>query len=199
MAASATHRRINEVLASAREELKAQLGVVRAEIALLAAEEQELTAALASLKADGPSSSATRGTGKRQSRSPASKAKAAKTTVRDADAKRSRKRGTSKSTAERTQELRVLLAEGPKSRSDLAAALKVSPARVQQLLASLGASVRSRPAPDKRSKLWSIQGASNGASGPNPQQRGGRRQAGRSSAAKPRARKAATAMSRMLL
>jgi DNA-binding MarR family transcriptional regulator len=57
-------------------------------------------------------------------------------------------------------ELHGVLADGPKSRSELAGALGVSPARVQQLLAELGGAVSSRPHPEQRQgKLWSLTGA----------------------------------------
>ena len=59
-------------------------------------------------------------------------------------------------------ELSQLLTEGAKSRKDLAAALKVSPARVQQLLNELGSSVSSQPDPNEpRAKLWSLNGHEN--------------------------------------
>lgn len=59
-------------------------------------------------------------------------------------------------------ELRGLLGEGPRSRNDLAAALNVSPARVQQLLAEFGSAVSSQPDPgQRRGKLWSLKGSAN--------------------------------------
>jgi hypothetical protein len=189
MAASTTRRKIDQVLASARKHLEAQLDVVRADMARLAAEERELTAALGNLAADGTSASLTGAPSKRQQRSPA-KSGTRRSTRRNRNRPR-RGDGASKSTAERMEEVRGLLVAGPKSRTDLAAALKVSPARVQQLLEGLGDSVTSRPDPDRRGKLWSIKGASTAASAAKPQR--GRRQAKRASAAKPRGPKAAAA------
>ncbi|MCA1680380.1 MAG: hypothetical protein LC777_16220, partial [Actinobacteria bacterium] len=76
---------------------------------------------------------------------------------------RGRTRGKTKSTADRVKQLEGLLAAGPKSRSDLAAALKVSPARVQQLLAQLGSAVSAQPHPElRRGKLWSLKAAGGG-------------------------------------
>ena len=61
--------------------------------------------------------------------------------------------------------MRALLADGPKSRGELAEALDVSPPRVQQLLAELGGAVSSRADPEQgRSRLWSLKGSANGAS-----------------------------------
>jgi len=180
MAASATRRKIDHVLAAARKELESQLGVVRAEIARLAAEEQELTMALANLKNDGSSSSSR-------------KAQATKRTVRSGNGRRARGRRTAtKSTAERVEQLRTLLADGPKSRNELAVALEVSPARVQQLLGELGSSVTSQPDGDKRAKLWSIKGASNDGNASRPKRGGrqpkngatGKRRSGKAAAAK---------------
>jgi hypothetical protein len=191
MAASATSRRIDEVLAAARKDLEAQLDTVRSEIARLAAEEQQLTATLASLQPNRSSSSGTPDGGGRRSSS--RNANSTKGKARSTGGRRARSRRTaSKPTAERLEELRALLASGPKSRTDLAAALKVSPARVQQLLGGLGTSVSSQPDGDKRGKLWSINDAGNGASAAKPRKRG-RRPAKGGAPAKPRARKAAAA------
>jgi hypothetical protein len=144
-------KKTDEVLASARRELKAQLAVVREELGRLTAEERALTEALSTL--DGKSTSS--------SSAAASSATAGPAPKRRTRGRRRRARGASKSTAERLEELQVLLADGPKSRNDLAAALKVSPPRVQQLLAELGGAVTSRPDPGQRQgKLWSL---SNGA------------------------------------
>ena len=145
MAASKT----DEVIAAARVELKAQLQVVREELTRVAAEEKALTKALSGL---------------------AGKADAAKPAPRAAGRKRGtgrrrRKRGPSKPTAQRVEELRALLAEGPKSRNELASALRVSAPRVQQLLAELGGSVSSQPHPERgQAKLWTLKGSANGAS-----------------------------------
>jgi len=191
-AASATRRKIDHVLAAARKELESQLGVVRAEIARLAAEEQELTMALANLKNEGSSSAATDG-GSRRQRSSSRKAQATKRTARSGNGRRARGRRTAtKSTAERVEQLRTLLADGPKSRNELAVALEVSPARVQQLLGELGSSVTSQPDGDKRAKLWSIKGASNDGNASRPKRGGrqpkdgatGKRRSGKAAAAK---------------
>ncbi len=164
-------RKTDEVLASARRELQAQLSVVRDEQARLAAEERVLTQALSSLNGDS-SSSATDGS--TPARSGAAKTKSS---ARKATPGRRRQRGSSKSTADRVEELRGLLADGPRSRSDLAAELRVSPARVQQLLAELGSAVSSQPDPQRgRVKLWSLKDGGNGASAAET---GSKRTAGR--------------------
>ena len=153
----------DEVLASARSELQAQLGVVREELARLAAEERTLTQALSSLDGDSSSSASNASASPRPSRSRASKGRSS--TRKATSGRRRRRRGASKSTADRVEELRGLLADGPRSRGDLAAALKVSPARVQQLLAELGSSVSSQQDPNqRRGKLWRLTGGGNGAS-----------------------------------
>jgi hypothetical protein len=187
MAASASQRKIDQVLTSARKELESQLGVVRAEMARLAADEQELTAALANLSTDGSASTSRDGASRRRS---SSRKQAAKRSRRSGNGRRAGgRRAASKSTAERVEEVRALLADGPKSRNELAAALKVSPARVQQLLGELGGSVSSQPDGDKRAKLWTISGASDRASASKPK-RGGR-QAKKATATKSRRRTAA--------
>ena len=148
-------RKTDDVLAAARKALQAQLGVVREEQARLAAEEAALTHALASLNGAG-SPSADRSAGSAH----ASQSRTAKP-KRRASSRRRPRRGRPKSTADRLEELRALLVDGPRSRNDLAAALKVSPARVQQLLAELGSSVSSRPDPERgRGKLWALKGSS---------------------------------------
>lgn len=175
MAASASQRKIDQVLAGARKELESELAVVRAEMARLGSEERELTAALANLSSDA-SASAGRG-----------QAQAAKRSRRSRNGRRGGgRRGAMKPTAERVEELRALLAAGSKSRNELAAALKVSPARVQQLLGELGGSVSSQP--DGRGKLWSLTGKDT--SPVRAQAKRGRGQAERTRAAKPRAGKA---------
>jgi chromosome segregation ATPase len=144
-------KKTDEVLASAQRELKAQLAVVREELGRLTAEERALTEALSTLDTKSTSGSS----------AAARSATAGSAPKRRTRGRRRRARGASKSTAERLQELQALLADGPKSRNDLAAALKVSPPRVQQLLAELGSAVTSRPDPGQRQgKLWSL---SNGA------------------------------------
>ena len=151
-----TPKKTDEVLASARKDLKAQLALVRQEASRLAAEEGALTAALATLGGDSAPASA----------APAAK-RAAKSSTPKRSGRRARRRSTggAKSTADRVKELEGVLADGPKSRNELAAALTVSPARVQQLLAALGKSVTSEPAPGPRQgKLWSLKGRANGAS-----------------------------------
>lgn len=160
-----TRRKTNEVLASARRDVEAQLAVVRDELSRLSSEEAALTQALSSLVGNGGSSgAATKSNGDaRAGATPSSPARSS--TRKAATGRRRRRRGTSKSTADRVNELRELLADGPKSRSDLATALAVSPARVQQLLAELGGSVSSQPDPEqRRGKLWSLKGSANGTS-----------------------------------
>jgi hypothetical protein len=163
-----TSSKTDEVLASARKDLQAQLAVVREEIARLAAEEQALTEALSSMNGGGASSSSMSSAGRTGGRSASARSSDGKSPTRQASSRRRRRRrGASKSTAERVKELEGLLGDGPKSRNDLAAALKVSPARVQQLLAELGSSVSSRPDPgQRRGKLWSLKGSGNGAGAP---------------------------------
>jgi hypothetical protein len=192
MVVSSTRQKIDQVLASARKDLEVQLGVVRADMARLIAEEQELIAALGNLARDGKAPEPGRAAGKPRSRS-SSKAAGRKATARNGSRPR-RRRGASKPTAERVEQLRTVLAEGPASRSDLAASLKVSPARVQQLLEELGSSVSSRPNPgDRRGKLWGIKGARNGASAPKRPSRRSARQGKAAPATKPRAGRAKTA------
>src|SRR5919202_2094485 len=148
----ATANRTEEVLASARKELEAQLAVVREELSRLTAEESALTQALTSLDGEGRSAQTDAST---SNRGEGSRAGSVTSTSRKTATGRRRRRGQSKSTAERVEELRALLTEGPRSRADLAAALKVSPARVQQLLAELGSSVSSQRDPNqRRGKLW---------------------------------------------
>lgn len=155
--------RTDQVLASARKDLDAQLKVVRSEIERLQGEERQLTQALSSL--DGGPAAASNGADRPRRSSPARGAtRSRRASTRKASGRRRPRRGGGKPTAERVEELRGLLVDGPKSRGDLAAALKVSPARVQQLLAELGSSVSSRPDPNhRRSKLWSLDGRANGA------------------------------------
>lgn len=164
-----TRRKTSDVLASARKDLQAQLAVVQEEIGRLAAEEHALTEALSSLDGDGGSSSSPPRATSPHSRTatakkPARKGSARRSSTRKAPTRRRRRpRGASKSTADRVKELQGLLADGPKSKSALAAALKVSPPRVQQLLAELGSSVSSQPDPEqRRGKLWSLKGSANG-------------------------------------
>ncbi len=162
----ATTRKTDDVLASARKDLEAQLGVVRDEMTRLAGEERALTQALSSLDGDSAPSSTTApaakvGAGPRKVKSSARRSSPGKAS----STRRGGRRGASKSTADRVSELQGLLGDGPKSRNDLASALKVSPARVQQLLAVLGSAVSSQPNPEQRqSKLWTLTGRANGAS-----------------------------------
>ena len=154
-------KQTGEVLATAREGLQAQLIVVRDEIARLTAEERALTQALSSMHGDSASSPRTATADKRATRAQGT----TRSSGRKATSRSRRQRGASKSTADRVNELRGQLADGPKSRNTLAAALKVSPARVQQLLAELGSGVSSQPDPDNgRGKLWALEGSGNGAS-----------------------------------
>ena len=179
-----TARKTDEVLASARRELQAQLGVVLEELARLANEERTLTQALSSING-GASSSATDGSG--SSRQTTARASKSRRSARKPTSGR-RKRGGTKSTADRVEELRGLLADGPRSRGDLAAALKVSPARVQQLLAQLGSSVSSQPDPNNgQVKLWTLTAGGNGASAEAP--RTGSKGGAKGSRRKPAARR----------
>ena len=153
-----TRKKTNDVLASARSDLQAQLAVVRGEMSRLAAEEHALTHALSNLDGDGTSPSTTATTAGTRGRSRTAKGSTRRKSTRKA-ARGRRRSGASKSTADRVSELQGLLGDGPKSRNDLAAALKVSPARVQQLLADLGSLVSSQPDPkQRRGKLWVLAG-----------------------------------------
>jgi len=148
-------RKTDEVLASAQRDLKAQLALVRDELRRLTGEERALAGGLASIKADTRSSPSRGATGP---------TKPASASRRRSGGRRRRARVASKTTAERLQELRDQLATGPKSRNELAAALQVSPPRVQQLLAELGSAVSSKPDPGQRQgKLWSLTRAGSGA------------------------------------
>ncbi len=163
---ASTHTKTDEVLAAARKDLEAQLAVVREQIARLAAEELALTHAVSSLDGANPAASSAGTTSTRTVRSRAAKSESKRSTRKASSSRRRRSRGANKSTADRLNELRALLSDGPKSRTDLAAALKVSPARVQQLLAELGDSVFSQPDPtQRRGKLWSLAGGGNGGGG----------------------------------
>jgi len=174
MAATTT---TDEVLSSARQDLQAQLSVVRDELARLSTEERTLSQALSAL--EGPKAAAGTNGGATESK-PRTSATQRKRSARKPAARGRRRRSTNKSTGDRVQELRGLLGEGPKSRNDLAAALKVSPARVQQLLAELGGSVSSQPDPSNgRARLWSLKGSGNGASsGKRAASSGGRQRRG---------------------
>ena len=170
---AATRKKTDDVLASARRDLQAQLAVVRGEMSRLAAEEHALTQALSSLDGDGSPSSPTAPPANVRGRTRSAKSSARRSSTSRADTSRARpRRAASRSTADRVNELQGLLADGPKSRNDLAAALKVSPARVQQLLAELGSSVSSQPNPEQRQgKLWTLTGGGNGASASKPTRR----------------------------
>ena len=177
-----TARKTDEVLASARRELQAQLGVVREELARLANEERTLTQALSNINGGASSSD-----GSGSSRQTTARASKSRRSARKPTSGR-RKRGGTKSTADRVEELRGLLADGPRSRGDLAAALKVSPARVQQLLAQLGSSVSSQPDPNNgQVKLWTLTAGGNGASAEAP--RTGSKGRAKGSRRKPAARR----------
>lgn len=188
-----TRKKTDDVLASARKDLQAQLAIVRDEMSRLAAEEHALTQALSSLDGDGasPTTSPAAGASGRapSGKTPARSSARARATGKGTSRRR-RRRGASKSTADRVSELQGLLADGPKSRNDLAAALKVSPARVQQLLAELGSSVSSQRDPEQpRGKLWALTGGGNGASAPKPTGRRSGGTAKRKSTRKPAARR----------
>ena len=166
---AATRKKTDDVLASARKELQAQLAVVRGEMSRLAAEEHALTQALSSLDGDGAPTATTAPAATAVGPSPSAKRSTRRSSGRKAGTSRRRRAGATKSTADRVNELQGLLSDGPKSRNDLAAALKVSPARVQQLLAELGSSVSSHPNPETRhGKLWTLTGRGNGASAAKP-------------------------------
>jgi len=192
--ATTTRKKTEDVLAAARKDLQAQLALVHDEMSRLAAEEQALTQALSTLDTNGASSSTRAPAAKPSGESRTARTSTRRSSARKAGATRRRRRGASKSTADRVNELRGLLADGPKSRNDLAAALKVSPARVQQLLAELGSSVSSRRDPDQRQgKLWALtDGNRASAATPTRRRSGGRAQdastrkpaAGRKEAAK---------------
>ena len=159
---AATPKKTDEVLASARKELEAQLAAVRQELSRLAAEESALTRALSSL--DGDSAPAPAPTARERKSAGATRTARGSASGRSAaTGGRRRTRARSKSTADRVKELEGLLAAGPKSRSELAAALEVSPARVQQLLAQLGSAVSAQPHPELRQgKLWTLTGSGAG-------------------------------------
>ena len=186
---AATRTKTDDVLASARKDLQAQLAVVRDEMSRLTAEEYALTQALASLDGDGASPT-TAPAANASGRATSGKGTARARATGKGTNRRRRRRGASKSTADRVSELQGLLSAGPKSRNDLAAALKVSPARVQQLLAELGSAVSSQPDPEqRRGKLWTLTGGGNGPSAAKPT---GRRSNGRpkaTSTRKPAARR----------
>ena len=178
-------KKTDQVLASARKDVEAQLNVVRSQIERLEGSERKLTQALSSLDA-GSSAAKNNGGG---GSSPSASARPATRSTRKASSRRRSRPGAGKSTADRVQELRALLAEGAKSRNDLAAALKVSPARVQQLLAELGGSVSSQPDPSNaRARLWSLKGSANGASASKPAASGGGYQKGGTPGRRARAR-----------
>ncbi len=178
-------RKTDDVLASARKDLEAQLAVVRDEIGRLAGEELALTEALSSLGGDGASTSMRAAAVNVSGRSRNVKSSGTRSTARKAGTSlRRRRRGASKPTADRLKDLEGLLADGPKSRNDLAAALKVSPARVQQLLAGLGSAVSSQPDPEQRQgKLWALADGGNGASATKTT---AKRSSGRAKGASPR-------------
>lgn len=185
-------KQTDEVLASARKDLQAQLAVVREEMSRLAAEEQALTHALSSLDGESASSSsaapATDESGRNRT---ANKSATRSPTRKPRTSRRGRQGGGSKPTAERVKELRQLLADGPKSRNDLAAALKVSPARVQQLLAELGKAVSSQPDPEQsQGKLWSLKQNDGAATAAKPRTKGSsgkaKRRSSRRSTARPK-------------
>lgn len=185
-----TPRKTDAVLSAARKDLQAQLAAVRAELSRLTAEEGALTRALSGLDGDGASAPpapsgarpAAKGAGRRRSAG-----KTGKRTPR-------RARAAPKSTADRLGELKTVLTEGPKSQTELAAALGVSPARVHQLLAELGGAVTSGPdGKGGQGKLWSLKGTANGAgAGKSPAKRS-RASAKKAPRQKPAGRKAAAA------
>ena len=120
---AATRRKTEDVLSTARKDLQAQLAVVREEIGRLAAEERALTQALSNLDGDSASSSTTAPAANVADSTRTAKRSASTGRARKRSTSRRRRRGSSKSTADRVNELQWLLADGPKSRNDLAAAL----------------------------------------------------------------------------
>ncbi len=186
---ASTHTKTDQVLAAARKELEAQLAVVRDQIERLAAEELALRHAISNLDGRNPATGSAGATSKRAA-APAGRRQGTKGSARKGSSRSRRRRGASKSTADRVKELRELLADGPKSRADLAAALNVSSARIQQLLAELGGSVSSQPDPEqRRGKLWSLKGAGNGAGATKSATKGGSQSAKADSRRKPSARR----------
>jgi hypothetical protein len=168
----APRKNTDKVLAAARKEVQAQLAVVRDDIARLTAEQHALTHVLTSLDGGNPAVSSA-GTVKKDAGSRPARSASSCATRKRSSARR-RRRGATKSTAERVEELRGLLADGPKSRSDLAASLKVSPPRVQQLLSELGGAVSSQPDPNqRRGKLWSLNASGKASSVPRRGSRAG--------------------------
>lgn len=191
----ATRKKTDAVLAAARKEMQAQLAVVREEMSRLASEERALAQALSSI--DGPSgagsSAKAPASAETASGSPAKQARR-KSPTRKAGTGRRRRARASKSSAERLEELKGLLVDGPRSRNDLAAALKVSPARVQQLLAELGGAVSSEPDPGRsQGKLWSLNGSADRKSAVKPATKGSGARASSASARKRSARRKAAA------
>ncbi len=186
---ASTHTKTDEVLAAARKDLEAQLTVVREQIERLTAEELALTHAISSLDGGNPAT-ASAGAISERAAAPAGKPRGTKGSARKGSSRGRRRRSASKSTADRINELRELLADGPKSRADLAAALNVSSARIQQLLAELGGSVSAQPDPkQRRGKLWSLKGAGNGAGATKSATKGGSQSAKADSRRKPSARR----------
>ena len=156
---AATGTKTDAVFTSVHRDLQARLTRVREELAPLAREERELTQALSRLeRIDSPATSATpvKGKGSKAHTLGTPPRKSRSSSARKATASRRPRRSASKSTPERLKELQGVLADGPMSRAELAAALKVSPARVQQLLAELGGTVSSQVDPGKRAKLWGL-------------------------------------------
>lgn len=163
----ATPKKTDQVLASARKDLQAQLALVREELSRLGAEESALTQALSGLDGGGASAPATPARASKPRASAATKSPAQRRSSAKVGPRRTRAK--SKPTADRVKELEGLLAAGPKSRNELAAAINVSPARVQQLLAQLGSAVLAQPHPQLRGgKLWSLKRSGDGESAAKP-------------------------------
>src|ERR687894_566771 len=102
---ASTHTKTDEVLAAARKDLETQLAVVREQIARLAAEELALTHAISSLDGGDPATSSAGATSK-SAAAPARKGQGTKGSARKGSSRQRRRRGASKSTAERVNELR---------------------------------------------------------------------------------------------
>jgi hypothetical protein len=139
-----------------RDQLRARIDVINAEIVALEAERAELERVLGAMPepAGAPERAATRrrreraASGRGRSRQPAS----ARPTRADA-----RRVTVGRPTAEQAERLVALLRDGPKGRDDIARALGLSLTRTGQLLDVLGARVASETDPDNpRRKRWRL-------------------------------------------
>ena len=140
-----------------RDQLRARIDVINAEIVALEAERTELERVLGAMPvpAGAPERAATRrrreraaASGRGRSRQPAS----ARPTRAGA-----RRVSVGRPTAEQAERLVALLRDGPKGRDDIARALGLSVTRTGQLLDVLGARVASETDPDNpRRKRWRL-------------------------------------------